>query len=88
MMDDEVVIRQSFPHSYVFSPSFFSCSIDYEDANNFCLAEVGRNGIHTREIADDDHPLSWTASPFYNNMHDIYLCKRTQVPISKDRKGD
>lgn len=58
-----------------------------EDSSIYCLAEVGRNGFHSRAIPEDDYPVSWMASPFFDNLHDIYLCRRTQVSIGKRRLG-
>jgi hypothetical protein len=39
--------------------------------------------MHRRAIPADDYPLSYMSSPFFDTLHDIYLCRRTQISVGR-----
>eukprot|EP00045_Choanoeca_perplexa_P011298 m.119037 g.119037 ORF g.119037 m.119037 type:complete len:1286 (+) comp15581_c0_seq1:90-3947(+) len=53
--------------------------IEADRVLEYCLVEVGVDGIYNRELANDEYPLSRVASPFYKHMLNLYFCTLEQA---------
>lgn len=68
--------------AHYFTSCLFICLLfllDDMSSADYCLVEVGHNGRYQRVVDNDEYPLALTTSPFYNTMHDIYICTYHQA---------